>query len=63
MMPLSGVFIAIFLGWVVKRDIFMDDVTNGRTLRAASAGVIHWLLRWVAPILLLAAFLGVLGVI
>ena len=26
MMPLSGVFIAIFLGWVVKRDIFMDDV-------------------------------------
>ncbi|MBR1917790.1 MAG: sodium-dependent transporter [Bacteroidaceae bacterium] len=63
MMPLSGVFIAIFLGWVVKRDIFMDDVTNGRTLRAAPAGVIHWLLRWVAPILLFAAFLGVLGVI
>lgn len=63
MMPLSGVFIALFVGWVVKRKVFVDDVTNDHALRPRSANLVYWLLKWVAPILLLAAFLGVLGVI
>ena len=63
MMPLSGVFIALFVGWVVKRSVFIDDVTNEHALRPGPAKLIWWLLRWVAPVLLLAAFLGVLGVI
>ena len=63
MMPLSGVFIALFVGWVVRRDVFIDDVTNGRALRPGPARLVYWLLKWVAPVLLLAAFLGVLGVV
>lgn len=63
MMPVAGIFIALFVGWIVKKETFVDDVTNLHTLRPWSANIIYWLLKWVAPVLLIAAFLGVLGVI
>ncbi|MBO4487738.1 MAG: sodium-dependent transporter [Bacteroidaceae bacterium] len=70
MMPLCGILIAIFVGWIVKRDVFLKEVNTfgPNPTDAAQAGrrwstVILFLLRWVAPVLLLLAFLGVLGII
>ena len=63
MMPMSGILIAIFVGWVVKREIFINEVTNGGTLRPTGANIMLFLLRWIAPVLVLASFLAVLGVL
>lgn len=57
LMPLGGLFTAIFAGWVFKRKFFREQISNGGTLRAPLFGVLVFLLKWVCPILIGATFL------
>ena len=53
MLPLGGIGLAIFVGWVLGKNQTIDALSNGGVL--ANAGVVRvvvFLLRWVSPVLI-----------
>lgn len=59
-LPLGGLLIAVFAGWVMSKGSTMDEFERG-----SSAGYAMWrfLIRFVAPLGLILVFLSVIGVI
>ena len=58
MLPLGGMFIAIFTGWYLDRRILRDEVTNGGRLRIPFFGFYIFLLKYVAPIGIASIFVN-----
>lgn len=56
LMPLGGFLTCIFAGWYLDRKIFRKEISNDGTLRAPLFGVLVFLLKWVAPLLIGATF-------
>lgn len=56
LMPLGGLLTCIFAGWHLDRKIFRKEISNDGTLRAPLFGVLVFLLKWVAPLLIGATF-------
>lgn len=59
-LPIGGLLIAIFAGWVMCKGSTIDEFERG-----ASTGYATWrfLIRWVAPVALLLVFLSVAGIV
>lgn len=57
LMPLGGLLTSIFAGWYLDKKIFRQEISNDGTLRAPLFGVLVFLLKWVAPILIGATFI------
>lgn len=49
-MPVGGIFITLFVGWCLKRQLLMDELTNNGTLKVKGLKFLVFLIRWVAPI-------------
>lgn len=62
-MPLGGVLISVFVGWVIQRKYATDQLTNHGTLRSALAPVVLFSLRWIAPVAILLVFLRSIGLL
>jgi NSS family neurotransmitter:Na+ symporter len=60
MMPLGGLFVAVFTGWVMKTTATQDELDMGD---GPSFNYWRFILRYVAPVLILLVFLNVIGVI
>ncbi|MBQ0044860.1 MAG: sodium-dependent transporter [Bacteroidales bacterium] len=60
LMPLAGFVVVLFAGWKMKKSDIMDELTNGGELKglAKAFPVIYVLIRYVAPIGVLAVFLS-----
>ena len=60
MLPIGGILIAIFAGWLMSRDSSRDELELGE-----GALYITWrfLIRYIAPTLVLLVILNQLGVI
>ena len=56
LMPLGGLLTSVFAGWYLDRKIFHQQISNGGTLRAPLFGVLVFLLKWVAPLLIGTTF-------
>lgn len=64
LLPLGGIFIALFAGWVWGREALTQAVSNNGELgNARLAGVLVVLLRYVSPLLILVVMLHGLGFI
>ncbi len=63
MLPLSGMAISIFAGWVVKREVLKRQMTDFGESKLRLFGVIIFLLRYLCPILLGFVFLNCIGLI
>ncbi|SDH66316.1 MULTISPECIES: sodium-dependent transporter [unclassified Duganella] len=62
LLPLGGIAIALFVGWVWGRDNFQRALSNHGTLRNATVtGMVFFLLRYVSPLLILVVMLKGLG--
>ena len=61
MLPVGGMMAAVFVGWVLDRQVVRDEVTNGGVLKAPYYGVFLFVLRYLTPIGILAIFLNELG--
>lgn len=59
MLPLGGVFIAVFAGWIMCRNSTADELGNTGT----AYKVWHFLARYVAPIGILFVFLKAVGLL
>lgn len=59
-LPLGGLLIAVFAGWVMSKGSTLDEFERG-----ASTGYTTWrlLVRWIAPVALLLVFLQVTGLV
>lgn len=60
-LPLGGLFTAIFAGWYMNRQTLRDQITNKGRLPAFLYHVTTLLLRYVCPVLLTVIFLYNLG--
>jgi len=59
LMPLGGLCVALFAGWVMKREHLFDEVA----MSARSFAIWRILLRYVAPIAIILIFLHVTGIL
>lgn len=61
LMPLGGLFIALFAGWVLKKDQLLAELSNNGKYKTAYFKAYLFLVRYIAPIAILLIFLNQLG--
>ncbi|MEL7450957.1 MAG: sodium-dependent transporter [Pseudomonadota bacterium] len=59
MLPLGGLLIAVFSGWVVSRNLFRDEIA----LSESAFKIWHFLVRYVAPLTLGGVLMARLGML
>ncbi len=62
LMPVGGLLLVIFVGWVMKKADVIDELTNGGALSGNRrvSGIIYFLIRYVCPLAVAAVFLTAL---
>ena len=62
LMPVGGLLLVIFVGWVMKKADVLDEMTNGGALSGNRrvSGIIYFLIRYVCPLAVAAVFLTAL---
>lgn len=63
MLPLGGLLITIFVGWVWGIDTALKQITNEGTLAFIFAGIWSFIIRYVAPVAIVIVFLRSLAII
>lgn len=58
LMPLGALIMSVYVGWFAPKGMMMDQLTNGGQLRNRFAGLVIFLLKWVAPILITVIFIS-----
>lgn len=61
MLPLCGILITVFIGWKVNKCLIVSELTNNTYKNTAVVNIIVWILKYVAPLLLIVTFLNGLG--
>ncbi len=62
LLPLGGVFIVVFLGWIMGPKIIADEVTNQGQVKMTFLKLFIFIIRYLAPIAILLVFLNGVGV-
>lgn len=52
MLPIGSILLCVYLGWVAKKQLFKDQLTNNGSLTAHSYRVVLFIVRYIAPILI-----------
>lgn len=63
MLPLGGLFVAIFTGWYLDKKIVRDELTNNGKLSVPLFKLFIFILKFVAPVAILFIFVNELGLI
>ena len=58
MLPVGGILLCIYMGWVAPRKFFRNELTNHGTLTSHTFGVIALIVKWVAPGLIALVLVG-----
>ena len=58
LLPLGALFIVIFVAWKMGKDSFYDEITNQNTLKISVKSFIYFIIKYVAPIVILAIFIN-----
>lgn len=57
MLPLGALFIVIFVGWIMGKSQFFDEVSNGGKLKMSVKGVIYFIIKFLAPVAIAVIFI------
>jgi len=57
-MPIGGMLICVFLGWVVDEKVLRAEITNMGALRAPYYPVFRFIIRYLAPVCILLIFIS-----
>lgn len=57
LLPLGGLVFTLFVGWKMSREDVRDEFTSGGTRNVRIFGVVYFLMRYVAPIGIVAVFI------
>ncbi len=52
MLPIGGILLCIYMGWVAPRSFFKNELTNNGTLTSHVFGLVAFIVKWVAPLLI-----------
>jgi neurotransmitter:Na+ symporter, NSS family len=63
LLPLGGLLIVVFLGWYLKGDHVLDEVSNAGSLKARFFTAFIFLVRFIAPVAIAVVFLRSIGII
>lgn len=64
LMPIGGLLIAVFMGYMVKKDEIRHELSNHGTLNIDWAiNLYYFILRYIAPVLLIIVFLNSIGIL
>lgn len=63
MLPLGGLFVAVFTGWYLDKRIVWDELTNGGTLKVPLFKLLIFILKFVAPVAIMFIFVNELGLL
>lgn len=63
LLPIGGLFIALFVGWKMKDEDVKDELSNSGVLRIGYFVVFDFLCRFVAPLGIILVFMYNLGVL
>lgn len=63
LLPIGGFLTVIFVGWFLNKDIFKKEVTSNGRYEAKALPVIRFLIKFVAPVVIILLFLNLMGVI
>lgn len=58
LLPLSALAICIYVGWVLPRGFIREQLSNFGQLPAKASGIVAFLIRFVAPVLILCIFIA-----
>lgn len=58
MLPIGGILLCVYMGWVAPRSFFLSQLSNGGKLHAVAFGAIHFIVKWIAPILIAVILVG-----
>lgn len=57
-LPLGALFIVIFVGWIMGKSKFFEEITNGGQLKLSLKGVIYFIIKYLAPVAILVIFIS-----
>lgn len=63
LLPVGGMIISIFAGWVLKRSVLVGELAPQRRSSRALVGVLVFCMRYIAPACILLVFLAGLGLL
>lgn len=63
MLPLGGMFIAIFTGWYLDKRIVWEEISNNGTLKIQIYWLLIFILRFIAPVAIAFIFINELGLL
>lgn len=58
MLPIGGILLCIYMGWVAPRSFFRNELTNNGALTSHVFGLIAFIVKWVAPALIALVLVG-----
>lgn len=61
LLPIGGMLISIFAGWVLDRQLYREEISNGGDLKTPYFKLLIFSLRYIAPIAIGLVFLDQLG--
>lgn len=63
LLPLAGLLLAIFIGWVWGVDKAINEITNDGKIKFSLAGIWGFIIKWVAPIAIFIILLQSVGIL
>lgn len=52
LLPLTSIGICIFVGWFAPKNLLRDQITNCGSVKSRVVGLITFVIRWIAPVLI-----------
>lgn len=60
-MPIGGMLMCVFLGWVVDEKVLRAEMTNNGTIRCPLYSIYRFIIRYLAPLCIMLVFANELG--
>ena len=57
LLPLGAFFIVVFVGWIMGKTTFNEEITNDGKLRLSVKGVIYFIIKYLAPLAIAVIFI------
>ncbi len=58
LLPLGGLLIVVFVGWFMGKKRYFDEITNEGQIKVKMKGVILFIIKYIAPVLIAAIFIN-----
>ncbi|MCM1050575.1 MAG: sodium-dependent transporter [Paenibacillus sp.] len=58
MLPIGGILLCIYMGWVAPKSFFSQQLTNDGALKSRALGLTHFIVKWIAPVLIAIVLAG-----